>query len=454
MKRIICLIMALALTLSLTACGGSGNGGNGGSGSDGKTIDATGSKWVEGLKVPELENKKVSWLLNAGYEDHEQYDLEDAPDAFYQTWNAWEATYGEKVDVQVVQWDNFTTHLTTSAASGEMPDIVYGGTTWFPSWPALGLVQPIDDYLDLSDEKWNMEIMDQLKWDGKHYVAYAQVPEYFYICYNKTKFDLLGETTPLEHWKNGTWNWTQFANTAKAMTDTKSNEYGYTGWNLSFNKCIYSLVDIAEDGTLKSLVATQKVKNWFSAIYDLYHAGVARNDNDRANFLTTFPSGKDAMIHISQEEYIRMRKMLEITGGDEFGIAPSPIFDPNEETASKMSTNIYGFSISSQSKNPKGAAALIDLYYNVHNKIEDSFGDLGQFGKYLTDEEKEAVREANKTVPELNFIQGFGDAQPLWNEYCNDTIYSSTKEGSVSSLLDSFDSVLNAELKEFSGTIK
>lgn len=452
MKRIICLIMALAMTLSFTACGG--NGGNGGGSKDGDEIAVTGSKWAEGLTVPNLENKEVTWMLNAGYDEHKQYDLEDAPDAFYQTWKAWEETFGVKVNVEVVVWDNFTTHLTTSAASGEMPDVVYGGTTWFPSWPALGLVQPIDDYFDFSEDKWNMDIMNQLKWGGKHYVAYAQVPENFYICYNKSKFDLAGEKTPLEHWQDGTWNWTQFAKTAKNMTDTSSNEYGYTGWNLSFNKCIYSIVDIGEDGTLKSLVSTPKIKRWFSSVYDLYHSGAARSDNEKSNFLTTFPAGKDAMIHVSQEEYIRMQKMLAITGGDEFGIAPSPIFDPNEEKTTKMSTNIYGFSISSQAKNPKGAAALINLYYEIHNKIENSFGELGQFGKYLTDEEAAAVKEANKSVPELNFVLGFGNAQQLWNLYCADTIYSSNKEGSVSSLLDSFDSVLNAELKEFSGTIK
>lgn len=443
--------MSIVMIFSLTACGGEGGKG---SKKGGKEIPVEGSKWAEGLTVPDLENKEVSWLLSSGYDKHKELDLEDAPDAFYQAWTAWEKTYGVKPDIQVVAWDNFTTHLTTSAASGDMPDIVYGGTTWFPSWPALGLVQPIDEYLDLSDEKWNMDIMDQLKWDGKHYVAYAQVPEYFYICYNKSKFDLAGETTPLEHWKNGTWNWTQFAETAKNMTDASNNEYGYTGWNLSFNKCIYSLVDIAGDGALKSLVATPKIKRWFTEIYNLYHSGSARNDNEKSNFLTTFPAGKDAMIHISQEEYIRMQKMLSVTGGDEFGIAPAPIFDPNEETEPKMSTNIYGFSISAQAKNPEGAAALINLYYEIHNNIEDSFGELGQFGKYLTDDEKEAVKEANKTKPELNFSLGFGDAQDLWNYYCADTIYSTTKEGSVSSLLDSFDSVLNAELKEFSGTIK
>ena len=382
MKRWISLALAIIMAVSLAACGGEG----GGTGSGGKGgISATGSTYAKGIKLPELKNKKVSWLLSAGYDDHKDLDSEKSPDGLYQTWKTWEETYGVAVDVQVVAWDSFTSYLTTAAASGEMPDIVYGGTTWFPSWPALGLVRSLDDYLDFSDKMWNTSIMDQLKWNGKYYVAYAQQPENFYICYNKSKFELSGETTPLEHWKNGTWNWTQFAKTAANMTDKGSNEYGYTGWNLGFSKCIYSVVSIGADGSLKSELTTPKVKRWFTEVYNLYHAGSARSDNDKGNYLTTFPAGKDAMIHISPEEYIRMRKMLDVTGGDEFGIAPYPIFDPNGETVSKTTANIYGFSISSQAANPEGAAALIELYYKIYNNIEDSFGEMGQFGSYLTD---------------------------------------------------------------------
>ncbi len=453
MKRIICLILALAMVFCLSACGNNAGGKDKG-GASGEQVQVTGTDWAKDVTIPKVKNAEVSWMLSADYDTMKQYDREDAPNAFYQTWNAWEATTGVKVDVQKVVWDNFTTHLTTSAASGEMPDIVYGGTVWFPSWPAKGLVQPIDDYIDLSDKKWNKEIMDQLVWGGKHYVAYGQQPELFYICYNKTKFELAGEKTPLEHYNEGTWNWTQFKQTAKNMTNKSANEYGYNGWCFSLGKCIYPLFNIEDDGSLKSQMATPKMKRWFSEIYDLYHSGAARCDNEMSNFLTTFPSGKDAMIHISQEEYIRIQKMLELTGGDEFEIAPNFVFDPNEETQPMMATNIYGFSITSQSKNPEGAAALINLYYDVWNNIENSYGELGQFGKYLSEAEQKAVIEANKAPVTLNFAQGLGSTQSLFNSYCRDTIYSATKEGSVSALLDSFDGVFNAELKEFSGSIK
>ncbi len=450
MKKIICLLTVLAMVFSLAACGGSGSGDKNDGPKDGE-IAATGSKWVEGLYVPELENTNIRWLRSSAREYHQSIDTEEIPDAYYQSWLAWEATYGGKVTVEVTGWDDFTTYLTTGAASGDMPDIVYGGTTWFPKWPAAGLVQPLDDYadyIDLSDEMWNKGIMDQLKWGGKNYIAYAQVPELFYICYNQTKFDLAGEKTPLEHWKDGTWTWTQFIKTAKNMTDVKANEYGYTGWNLGVNKSPYSLINIADDGTLTSNVTNTKVKNYFQSLYDFTHSGAQRTDNSSSNYMSTFFAGQDAMIHVSQEEYIRKQKMLKITGGDEFRIAPNPLIDSNNETQSKMSSNIYGYSISSQAKNPEGAAVLINLYYKIHNKIEDSNGELGSFGVYLNDEEKAAVKQANEAVPELNFTIGISNFQALWAQSKCDFITDPAKEGSVSSALDGFDSVLNAELKE------
>jgi hypothetical protein len=164
--------------------------------------------------------------------------------------------------------------------------------------------------------------------------------------------------------------------------------------------------------------------------------------------MSTFFAGQDAMIHVSQEEYIRKQKMLKITGGDEFRIAPNPLIDSNGETQSKMASNIYGYSISSQAKNPEGAAVLIDLYYKIHNKIEDSNGELGSFGVYLNDEEKAAVKQANEAVPELNFTLGISNFNALWQESDCGFITSPSEEGSVSSALDGFDSVLNAELKE------
>ena len=454
-KRFISLLMSGFMVLTLAACGG-------GDGPDKDDDDvkegmmaAVGSKYAEGYLLPELQNTEIRWLLSSSYEYHQNFDSEETPDSNYQAFKTWEETYGTKVIVDTVAWDDFTVYLTTGAASGDMPDIVNGGTTWFPSWPASGLVQPIDDYIDFSaDDKWNLDIMNQLKWKGRYYIAYCGMPEVFYICFNKTKFDLAGEKTPLEHWQDGNWNWTQFIKTAKSMTNVSNNEYGYTGWNLSINKAPYSLINVAEDGTLTSNLKDPRVKNYFQGLYEFFHSGAKRTDNSSSNYMTTFFAGQDAMIHISAAEYVRKQKMLQITGGDEFRIAPTPIIDSNKETVSRMGSNVYGLSISSQAKNPKGAAVMIDLVNEIDGNIQKSYGELGTFGTYLSEEEKAAVKEANKTTPEINMILGVPNGVALWNENGGDFIVSDSKEGSVSSFLDSFDSVLNAELREIQNATK
>lgn len=444
----------------MTGCGGdasSGGASTGGqnTGAAKNGIAASGSQYAQGLTLPQLEDKEVSWLVSTTYETTKGFNTEKAPDAAFQAMETWKATYGVDISLNVCPWDDFTSYLSTMAASGATPDVVYGGVTWFPNWPAKGLVQPLepyDEYLHLSDPIWRNDITDQFKWDGKQYIVYGKDPEWFYICYNKTKFEQAGETTPLEHWNNGTWNWTQFVKTAKNMTDAANDEYGYAGWNLAFNKCIYPIVEVQGNKIINN-VTSPKIVRWFSEINTLHKTNSVRTDNENANFLKRFPIGHDAMISISPEEYIRMRVQLEATGGDEFELAPFPIFDPNGETLSLTTANIYGHSISANAKNPKGAAAFIRLYYDITQNISNSFGDLGLFGTYLSADEKAAIMKANESPLAVNFISGLGNANKLFTDTVRPTIYSATKEGSVTSLLDSYKPLLDAEIKNFEGSI-
>lgn len=457
MKKV--LVSLLILTMALAGCGSAGGSSGKSDGGNAKapegTVAAKGSKYAEGLYLPKLENKKVTWLVSTTAETIKGYNTEKSPNESYHAMETWKATYGEEIELKVSPWDDFTSYLSTMAASGNTPDVVYGGTVWFPNWPAKGLVQPLekyDEYLKLSDDIWRNEITDQFKWDGKQYVVYGKNPEWFYICYNKTKFEQAGETTPLEHWKNGKWNWTQFVNTAKNMTDAANNEYGYAGWNLGFNKCIYPIISV-DGNKIVNNVTSQKIVRWFTEINAFHKTGAVRTDNENANFLKRFPAGHDAMISISPEEYIRMRVQLDVTGGDEFELAPFPVFDPNGETQPLTTANIYGHSISANAANPEGAAAFIRLYYDITNNISDSFGDLGLFGTYLSDDEKAAIKEANKAPLTVNYVAGMGNAVKLFNDTARGTIYSATKEGSVASLLDSYKPLLDAEIKNFEGSI-
>ena len=460
MKKLSFAFLAIILTFLMSCQGGVGgdsmapNSGNSVSAPEG-SIAATGSKYAEGLYLPELEDKNVSWLSSVTYDTVKGYNTGESPYEPFQVLETWKSTYGVDVKFEVCPWDDFTSYLSTMAASGTTPDVVYGGVTWFPNWPAKGLVQPLepyDKYLRLNDSIWRKEITDQFKWDGKQYIVYGKDPEWFYICYNKTKFEQSGETTPLEHWQNNTWNWTQFVKTAKAMTSSANDEYGYAGWNLGFNKCIYPIITV-EGNKITNNVTSPNIVRWFTEINAFHKTGAVRTDNENANFLKRFPAGHDAMISISPEEYVRMRIQLAATGGDEFELAPFPVFDPNGETLPLTAANIYGHSISANAKNPEGAATFIRLYYDIINNTAKSFGDLGFFGTYLSDAEKAAIKKANEAPIAINYISGMGSAVKLFNDSVRPTIYSATKEGSVTSLLDSYKPLLDAEIKNFEGSI-
>lgn len=437
MKKWIPLLVALMLIALFPGCQQSGGG----------SSTPTVSDLTPNESMPELANKEVTILLNADADTIAASDREDEPSALYRAFMKWKSTYGTDIKVTTVEWDSFTSYLATAAASDQMPDVVYGGPLWFPRWPANKLVQPLDTYLDLSDSMWNKEIMDQLMMDGKHYVAFAQRPEKFYIAYNETKFNQAGETTPLEHFRNGTWNWTQFVKTCKNMTDPSKDEFGFNSWNLGYSNCIYPLLTWGDDNKLHVTMRDNNTARWLTEVSNLYRSGAARLEGQE-NWLQTFPTGKDAMVSCTPEEYVRFRQRIVSTGGDQLAIAPMPVFDPTGETQSITCANVYGFSIASKSKNPEGAAAFIELYYKNWNAVQAAYGTFGLMEKYLTPAEKEALLAVDTIPVVLSFTNGIGNNKSiLYTAFENLNNPNDTK--SAQAYIDEAAPLLEAELNEF-----
>ena len=441
MKKCIPALLICLLAGLLAGCGTDGPASSG---------MAPGTDLVSGVEMSALENSKVTILLNVEKDTVAASDTEDEPSAMNRTFQKWEAEYGTAVEVQAVEWDSFTSHLATAAAADQMPDVVYGGPLWFPRWPANNLVQPLDDYsdyIDLNDPMWNREIMDQLMVDGKHYVAFGQRPEKFYIAFNQTKFEQAGETTPLEHFQAGTWNWTQFVKTAQNMTDAANDEFGFNSWNLGYGNCIYPLLTWGDDGKLQVSIRDNNTVRWLTEVSNLYRSGAARVE-DMGNWLQTFPAGKDAMVSCTPEEYVRFRQRINSTGGDQLGIAPMPVFDPTGETESICTANVYGFSIASKAPNPQGAAAFIDLSYKNWNAVIGKMGEFGLMEKYLTEDEREALLAVDDVPVVLDFTNGIGNNKTIL-EQALDGINNPNSTKSVQAFVDEAAPLLEAELNEF-----
>ena len=448
MKKVLCGLLTVILVIIANGCGTNQVVNTSTNSKD--TIAAKGSNYADGIMMPELESKEITVMYNVDVDYYKDADSVDEPNTIYQTLQTWKETYGVDVKIETVEWDSYTSYLSTAAASGATPDVIAGGPLWYPRWPANNLTLPLDDYLDVSDDMYNKSIMDQLKWNDKYHVAFSGTPEKFFVAYNITKFTVAGEPTPMELYKDGKWNWTQFVKTCKAMTDVKNNDYGFSGWNLQPVNSPYPIASMNAQNKVQLNLNDQNFMRWMTEVYNLYQSEqAARCDWDNSNFLTTFPSGKDAMIMCTPEEYLRIKQRVEATGGDEFGIAPQPVFDPTGETKRIVTANIYGLSISSKSKNPKGAAEYIRLYYQIDEKIKEKKGEFGVLEKYLTPEEKDMLVDCKNDKVVFDVLYGIGKCKKVLQENVNFKMYYEATSQSVKGLFDSTQPLLQAEIDEF-----
>lgn len=111
-----------------------------------------------------------------------------------------EAT-GAKVKVEVQQWDNIVTKLTTALSSDNPPDVVQIGNTNIQLFAANGAVRDLTDVLDELKHgvEWNESLEAPSIVDGKVYAAPLRVSTYA-IAYNKQMWADAGVTEEPETW--------------------------------------------------------------------------------------------------------------------------------------------------------------------------------------------------------------------------------------------------------------
>lgn len=151
-----------------------------------------------------------------------------------------EAT-GIKIKWIYVDQDSYVQRLASLRAQGNAPDIAGIRVSAYPSSIIQGYFRPLSaSKLDLSKtDVFDIDSMNQLKWEGKHYGAIIKGTTYItmgLLMYNADLFDKHGVTTPHKLWQDGKWNWDTFISTSQAI-QKKSNitacTAGYHGYRLA-----------------------------------------------------------------------------------------------------------------------------------------------------------------------------------------------------------------------------
>ena len=235
-KKLVALTLAALMTLSLAACGGGGSSSGGASGGDAAPADGSSASAGGTLQVNIWDNNQLAGLQQIADE--------------------WSAESGVKVQINVVDWDNYWTLLEAGASGGQMPDVFWMHSNTAQMYMENDLLLNLDDYIAADDAidlaNYYEGVVELYKRDDNG-VQYALPKDHDTIAllYNKAIFDKYGVDYPTDDW-----TWEDVYEAASKITEAGAADgvYGYA-LNTSNN----------QDG-------------WYNVIYD-YGAQVITDDH-------------------------------------------------------------------------------------------------------------------------------------------------------------------------------
>ncbi len=282
-KKLTAGILALSLTASLTACGGSTEGDIASTG-DTTTADVTttaATEWTgDDIEVDALDEtldvdisgKTLKWL---GI-----YDLNptnDSPERSPEL-ALFEDTYGAKIEYMPTTSDKRFDDLATSILGGTSPDIFAYEWRTFPYDISKGQYQAIDSLVNWDDPKWAAvkDTADSFIWKGEHYIAPLgySFNDTQVLMYNKTTMADNGFEDPYELYLNGEWDWNTFVDMMKTYVennDSGSERYGIGGWWA--NAFVYTSGEtmVTYDGTkFGNNLRSQKIEKAQGVLEDIF----------------------------------------------------------------------------------------------------------------------------------------------------------------------------------------
>lgn len=198
-RRILTVLIAVAMTVSLAACG-----------TDSDTVSDGASK-AEKPNSGETASKKDNQKMPS--------NLKGSTIKYFMWYDGTKETEGPiiksfelesdvKVDIEVGSSSNFTTELAAKVATGASPDVI---RMVGPGIAYFKLLQPLANTgYDFSGSEWDQQTMKDYSVNGKAYATNLKKSIYFdssVLWYNYQTLSDLGVDDPYTLWKQGKWTW-------------------------------------------------------------------------------------------------------------------------------------------------------------------------------------------------------------------------------------------------------
>ena len=281
----------------------------------------------------------------------------------------WTAQSGVKVNIQVVDWDNYWTLLEAGASGGEMPDVFWMHSNNAQMYMGAQKLLDLTDYIAASDKidlaNYYPGITELYSLNDRNY-AIAKDHDTIALLYNKAIFDQYGVAYPDE-----TWTWDDYKAAAEAITEasggevygaacnTTNDQDGYFNIIYDFGGYVISEDKKSSGWDNENTIAAM---NFVGSLMDKAWAPqqlVAENGTD-----TLFKNRKVAMI--SQGRWM-INSFYTYEGSEDYAWAVLPYADVNgngqaDEGERCSIYNDLGWAASATTKDPNAAWSLIEWF--------------------------------------------------------------------------------------------
>lgn len=349
-KNLFVPLIAAALAVSLTGCGGS----------SGSPSDNPGGS-TDKLVVNIWDNNQRDGLQKIADE--------------------WSAESGIAVQINVVNWDNYWTLLEAGASGGEMPDVFWMHSNTAQMYMENDLLLPLDDYIsadssiDLSSYYEGIVELYKRSDNGVQY-ALPKDHDTIALIYNKALFDEYGVEYP-----NDDWTWEDLRDAAAAITEAgkAKNVYGYAlnttnnqdGWyNIVYD---YGAEVITADhkGTT---IGSDKGKAAMEMVRQLLEVATPQTTVAETGTDSLFKSGLTAMI--SQGSWM-INSFYTADNASDYAWAMLPYADVNgngkcDDGERYSAYNGLGWAASANTADPDAAYSLISYFCSEKGQKEQA----------------------------------------------------------------------------------
>lgn len=291
----------------------------------------------------------------------------------------WSEKSGVKVQIDVVDWDNYWTLLESGASGGTLPDVFWMHSNTAQMYMENDMLLNLDDYIK-NDSSMDMskyyDGIVKLYQSSGHQYAIPKDHDTIALLYNKAVFDKYGVDYPTDDW-----SWDNVIDAAKKITEAGKDDgvYGYAMDTSNNQDGWYNIVydygaQIITDDHKGTTIGSDEGKAAMEEVRKLLEVSAPQTTVSETGTDQLFKSGLTAMI--TQGSWM-INSYYTADNAKDYAWAEIPYGDANgngkcDDGERQSCYNGLGWAASANTSDPDAAYSLISWFCGKQGQLEQA----------------------------------------------------------------------------------